>query len=197
MGLYDTIIFPRPIKCRECGEEHLSTQTKQFENIMREFKVGDFVETQVLTGIIEDDFLCEHKEKEGENLTKPYYTQNIYYVVWHRILVDVCETQEQAEQRLRTFGLGELYFLYEQLHGERNDFETKYRKLKHYSQIYVEYLNKSEAEKEKFLKGKNEIFRSFQEMDVAEAIKEGRVDPLKYLIDQLDQTKYPYKSLFD
>ena len=42
MGVYDTIIFKKPIVC-ECGNKIESTQIKEFECMMDTYHVGDMI----------------------------------------------------------------------------------------------------------------------------------------------------------
>ena len=41
MGMFDTIIFDRPIPCPKCGAEIRSDQTKAFECTLDDYRIGD------------------------------------------------------------------------------------------------------------------------------------------------------------
>jgi|GEM_PF-3849991 len=43
MGMFDTIHFPKPISCPECGAEIFSVQTKEFESLMGNYFVGSLL----------------------------------------------------------------------------------------------------------------------------------------------------------
>ena len=60
MGIYDTIIFPAPIKCKFCGEPIDHVQTKQFDPCMRAYYVGDLLECALVTGIVAEDVHCKN-----------------------------------------------------------------------------------------------------------------------------------------
>jgi hypothetical protein len=52
--MFDTIKFPRQIACATCGKKHEDAQTKQFENTMAIYAVGDLVPTRVIHGVVEN-----------------------------------------------------------------------------------------------------------------------------------------------
>jgi hypothetical protein len=41
MGMFDTIIFDRPIPCPKCGAAIRSDQTKAFECTLDDYRIGD------------------------------------------------------------------------------------------------------------------------------------------------------------
>ena len=43
MGMFDTIIFNRPIPCPKCGAEIRSDQTKAFECTLDDYRIGDCI----------------------------------------------------------------------------------------------------------------------------------------------------------
>ena len=148
MGMFDTIIFPRPIKCSVCGKEYTSTQTKQFENLMIHYEVGDVLPGTFITGIIEETLFCSHellKEEKG-----PSSTQSVYVAIWHNILIDVAKTYEDADRKVRSFGTGDLYLLYQNLHKKRNHFRVKSNRVVNWCKEYAEYLSLSPEEREKY-----------------------------------------------
>ena len=156
-----------------------------------DYYVGDLIPGNVITGIIEETIYWNHKDTTRAN--EEYSTQNIYIVIWHRILIGVVETAETGERLIAKFGLADLYFLYERLFEMKNDFETKYRKLKQYAEIFSDYLNLSAEEKATF-KDKDKVLMSFPKMDVLRHIDDK--EPLKRLIEELESQKFSGKTLF-
>lgn len=92
MGLFDTVFFSPPRKCRNCGSEIDQVQTKAFEPGLQEYQVGDVIAgAPMLTGVIREDLYCPACN------TNP---QPVYFAIWHTLLVGVYDDPESAEQRL-------------------------------------------------------------------------------------------------
>lgn len=92
MGLFDTIIFPKPIPCAGCGAPHESTQTHELGNSLDTFRVGDVVaECRVVTGILEESLYCDACKRSD---------QKVYFTVWHSLLTGVHLDPGEAERRL-------------------------------------------------------------------------------------------------
>ena len=153
MGMFDTIIFPRPIKCNECGKEHTSTQTKHFDKLMLHYEIGDVLPGSVITGIIEERLFCLHEPLQDEE-SKPSSNQSVYVALWHNILIDVVGTYEEADIKIRSFGTGDLYLLYQNLHKKRNHFRAKSNKVIRWCKEYSEYLTLSPDEQAKYREAK-------------------------------------------
>lgn len=158
---------------------------------MLHYYVGDLVPGRVITGIIEETIYCDHKDTNHASET--HSSQNVYIVLWHRLLIGVVEDVEKGESHVNKFGLPNLYFLYERLFGRKNDFETKYQKLKQYAQIFSDYLNLSDEEKAQF-RDKDNVLISFPHMEVLKHINDK--EPLKRLIEELDNQTFKEKTLF-
>lgn len=96
MGMFDTIHFEKLIPCPGCGTEISSLQTKEFENLMADYSVGNVLRGgSVLKGIVKEELWCEpcsHAKRESRH--------PIYLVVWNTILAGVETTEEDAEKRL-------------------------------------------------------------------------------------------------
>jgi len=58
MGMFDTIIFEKPITCK-CGHKIESSQTKAFDVVMETYRVGDLVSA---TPILSFEVLCETRK---------------------------------------------------------------------------------------------------------------------------------------
>jgi hypothetical protein len=142
MGLFDTVEFDKPIKCKVCGKEHTDVQTKQFENLMISYSVGDLLPCHIITGVLEEYFYCSHDDEE-KDLSK----QKVYFVIWHNILVDVTETYGSAEKRLKSFGKGDLYLMYRDLCKKYKKYRYKFNAIKVWTRQYIEYSHLSEKER--------------------------------------------------
>ena len=168
MGMFDTVHFPRPIKCIVCGKEHTSTQMKSFENCLVNYRVGDIVdETEIISGIVEGKIYCDHKETKDSQSSK----QKVYFVIWHKILIDVIEKTVKAEEILSKFGIGDLYFLYENMHDKKTNFERKYHTLLTYFKILGNYIFLDKEQQKEFKNEKEKLFISFSKKDIINALE--------------------------
>ena len=96
MGMFDTIHFKTPLKCPTCGAKCTSTQTKAFDCVLAEYRVGSLLSgSAVLSGIIKESAWCDGCRKAGN-----HSEWDIYLVVWHSILAGVEEDLGRAEARL-------------------------------------------------------------------------------------------------
>jgi len=96
MGMFDTIHFPAPVSCPECGAAIDSVQTKEFASLMSEYHVGSLLRgSSVLKGIIKEEFWCAKCSEAEHPAWHP-----VYLVVWNSILAGVEASEEAAEKRL-------------------------------------------------------------------------------------------------
>ena len=188
MGMFDTIIFPRLMKCSLCGKEITSTQTKQFEKLMVNYEVGDLLPGSFITGIIEETLFCTHELLKEEE--KPSSTQLIYVAIWHNILIDVTSTYEDADKKVRSFGTGDLYLLYQNLHKKRNHSRAKSNKVINWCQEYAEYLSLSLEEREKY---KEKGFPTWTHLLMLKYIKKD--SPLKEFLQDIEAQE-DFSNLF-
>ena len=186
MGLYDTIKFPRPIKCVKCGKEHKSTQTKMFENLMLTYKVGDFLPRYIITGVLVETIYCDHDKKQESS-----FDQEVYLAVWHNILIDVCESYEEAEKKVNNFGIGNLFLLYRNLLNERDKYKYKFHAIKNWIEKYLKYIKLSKEEVEKLLNDKITL-ANFHMKCFAEKINASK-NPFEDFLKSLDEIK-DYRS---
>ncbi len=180
-----------PILCEKCGEEHFTTQTKHFENILTHYYVGDIVSGQLITGILEEFIFCEHKSSESDLNTS--FEQKIYLIIWQRILIDVVSNYEEGENKLRAFGIGDLYLLHQDMFQRKNDFEAKYTRIKSYIKTFSESFTLNSEEIQKF-KQKANIFSTFPSMDLMGVIDKEK--PLEELVNELEKMDFRQKTLF-
>ena len=65
MGMFDTIIFEKPIICK-CGQRKESTQVKKFECIMDTYHVGDMIPSAPMFALFEEWDYCDKCNTEIE-----------------------------------------------------------------------------------------------------------------------------------
>jgi len=63
MGMYDTIIFEKPIICK-CGEKIESTLIKEFECMMDTYHVGDMIPSAQMFVLSEESDYCSKCKTE-------------------------------------------------------------------------------------------------------------------------------------
>jgi hypothetical protein len=189
MGMFDTIKFPKPIACTTCGKLHEDTQTKQFEKTMTIYIVGDMLPTTVIHGIVEETIVCDHdSEKE-----KCSFDQKVYLVIWHGILIDVASSVEDARKKLDSFGFGDLFLLYQLLYKERNDFQAKYGRLRHWIKSYREF-ERLPMEEQRRIKSEDRKFMDFAYLNLFPHLNEE--DPLLSFLEELDGLDLSDKTMF-
>ena len=177
--MFDTIKFPRPIACATCGKLHHDSQTKQFENTMTTYAVGDLVPTAVIHGIVEETILCDH-DNEKEKLS---FDQKVYLVIWHCMLIDVASSEEEAMKKLDSFGFGDLFLLYQLLYKERNDFQAKYARLKRWTKSYREFERLSKEEQGR-IKSEGRDFMDFAYFSLLPHLE--KEDPFLSFLEELE-----------
>lgn len=96
MGMFDTIHFKTPLLCPNCGAEHRSTQTKEFDCVLAHLKMGSVLSgSAVHTGIVKERLWCSACHKAGQSGDSP-----LYLVIWHSVLAGVEQDLAKAEARL-------------------------------------------------------------------------------------------------
>jgi len=192
MGLFDTIMFPKPIICKKCGKTHESTQTKQFENLMVTYSVGDMVPGNVMSGVIQETIFCDHGDIEKkENYS---FDQPIFLVIWHNILTEIVENLKEAENKLSKFTLGDLYILYRNLYLEKINYQVKYERLKTQTRIFFEYLELSPEKQEEIRKGQVNTFNNIRYLHIIEYLDKKK--PIEEIIKNLDDQKFTENLIF-
>ncbi len=186
--MFDTIKFPRPIACATCGKLHEDAQTKQFEKMMTNYFVGDIVPTTVIHGVVEENLICDH-DSDGEKYS---FDQKVYLVIWHGILIDVASSVEDARKKLDSFGFGDLFFLYQSLYKERNDFQAKYSRLRHWIESYREFQQLSKEEQQR-IKSEDRKFMDFAYFNLLPHLN--KEDPLLSFLEELDGLDLSDKTL--
>ncbi len=188
MGMFDTVTFPKPIKCVTCGKLHLDVQTKQFEKTMTNFSVGDIVPTKVIHGVIEEILSCDH----GSGGEKYYFDQKCYFVIWHGILIDIAGNIEEAKTKLESFGVGDLFFLYQALFKERNNFQAKYQRLKSWVKSYREFQLLPKEEQQRIVSEDRE-FKDIAYIDLLPYLS--NENPFLSFLEELEKSDLSDKTL--
>ncbi len=95
--MFDTVHLREPLACATCGAKIDSVQTKEFDCVLADLRIGSVISgSSIRTGIIKDWAYCMecHKAKRSDNRT------DFFMVVWHSILVGIETTEGAAEKRL-------------------------------------------------------------------------------------------------
>jgi len=143
MGMFDTIVFPASIDCRQCGAPIASTQTKQFGCVLDAYRVGDVIpHSPVVLGVLEEELYCEPCRR---------FDQKVYLTLWHGLLTGVYEDRAEAEGRVMSVDRADIL-------GHLIAHQTEERRLRRLLQgllntlhSYAEYL--AADDKEAFLSG--------------------------------------------
>ena len=159
MGMFDTIILSQPMLC-ECGKMEIKNfQVKCFDNLLFEYRIGDFVTSPFYTGVIEEDYYCNHCKKKVP----------IWIVVKNSLLYGVYDSLEKAEaesrnplERMEIMDFYYPYFLkYHQLKGSRIALINSIKE-------YISYLEKTKENPEYRPRFSNFDFKG---LDTIEALK--------------------------
>ncbi|WP_028571403.1 hypothetical protein [Desulfonatronum lacustre] len=111
MGIYDTVHFPQPLTCTACQARITSTQTKAFENILGDFRIGDCIGHAEELRIVREGLYC--------NACRTLNQQSVYFVVYRGILTDIAHDLAEAERHLRSFSFERLLLWYHDQYAKR------------------------------------------------------------------------------
>lgn len=126
MGMFDTIYFQRPYTCDQCGKEFHSVQTKAFERMLENFRVGDCVGHAEEVRIVTEKLFCLNCR---ENV------KSVYLVVYRGILLGITDDLEEAK-RLLEVNVEKMVLWYHDLHQRY----VEERKERHSYEIFIENL---------------------------------------------------------
>ena len=101
MGMFDTIVFQKPIFC-ECGTKIESTQIKEFDNALEIYRVGDLVNSSLTMSIIQEQSFCDNCNK--------YST--IYIAIKYGIYLGVFDSYGDARKKIELFDTMDLLNYY-------------------------------------------------------------------------------------
>jgi len=101
MGMFDTIIFEKPIVC-ECGHKIESSQTKAFDSVMETYRVGDLVSSTPILSLEKDWTYCEICDAHIE----------FYIACSYGIYLGVFERYREGKEAIENFGMEQLLKFY-------------------------------------------------------------------------------------
>ncbi len=111
MGMFDTIHFEQPLTCAVCQAPIATTQTKAFECLLDDFRIGDCVGHAEELRIVREGLYCD--------ACRAIDQQFVYFVVYRGILVDVALDLPAAEAQLRSFSFERLLLWYHDQYAKR------------------------------------------------------------------------------
>lgn len=94
--MLDTIIFDHPIPCPQCGVEIRSDQTKAFERMLDDYRIGDCVAHAEEIRIVGYDLYCDACKA---------FTTRYYLADYRGVLVGIEQERESAEALPRSFNM--------------------------------------------------------------------------------------------
>ena len=102
--MFDTLVFPEPIACVQCGTAIPSTQTKSLGSTLDTYGVGDVVSAEGFsTGVLAEQLYCEPCRK---------FDQKIYVTLWHGLITGFYTDEAEAERNLLAVDRADiLYYL--------------------------------------------------------------------------------------
>jgi hypothetical protein len=115
-------------------------------------------------------------------------------VIWHKILIGIEETPETAHDRIKDFGFGDLFLLYENLFARQQAATHRATRIKNWVSSYLNYL-KLPAEKQQELEaGKPPNLFELHYHNVLPYVD--KENPFEAFLEDLEQeikaTKGPY-----
>jgi hypothetical protein len=166
--MFDTLLF-EPIKCSICGIEIKELQVKFLDNCLLYFKVGDIINSEIITGIMKDTLYCSKCKKD---------TYDIYLAIKNQIFLGVFLTEDEAQKEINNFGTGDLYLHYKNALKERNNLQ---RKLYYISGLIYDYKYMLEHKNDE----KKDIFKSIAAIRLGvNAPKENVIEILDFLYEE-------------
>jgi len=138
--MFDTIFLYPPIHCTQCQTLIGETQTKVFGNLLKNYKIGDMVETsEVKTGIIEEHLYCPNCGASS---------QNIFITIWHSLITGIYLESTEAEAKLLSIDRADIL---NHLMTHQRSYEEllrRYLNLYHTIEGYHEYITASATGRE-------------------------------------------------
>ena len=102
MGMFDIIIFEKPITCK-CGHKIESSQTKIFDSVMETYRVGDLVSTTPIISLEKDWTYCEKCDAHLE----------FYIACAYGVYLGVFERYREGKEAVENFGMEQLLKFYQ------------------------------------------------------------------------------------
>jgi hypothetical protein len=171
MGMFDTIHVKPPLVCPVCGAEVHHFQTKEFDCVLANLRIGSVLSgSSVMTGIVKDSLWCEacyKARRESAERTDPPPEPPIYLVIWRSILAGVEQDLAKAEARLAAVDRLDLIAWLDEAQREAARWRRHYHHLFHDVQRWHEHLaraNEPEPEPNDEAAEKRRAFRRFFEL---------------------------------
>ncbi len=167
--MFDTLVFPEPIACVQCGTAIPSTQTKSLGSTLDTYRVGDVVSAEGFsTGVLAEQLYCEPCRK---------FDQKIYLTLWHGLITGFYTDEAEAERNLLAVDRADiLYYLGEHQRERRRVSSLLYHALA-VVESYADYA--ASDDKEAFL---NKPFGFMVRADLKEHLD--AADPLKSIVEE-------------
>jgi hypothetical protein len=140
MGMFDTFILNKKIKCSKCSKKYDFVQNKSFQSTLEKFEVGDIVDRN-FHGVFSETIFCDDCKIETET----------FLIVNKGIYLGNKKRKNKALKKLNSFGLLDLYDLYFTKSIEAKRLAEKNFSTSNYISKYINFLNSSEDEKNDFL----------------------------------------------
>jgi len=139
MGMFDTVHLREPLACATCGAKIDSVQTKEFDCVLANLRIGSVLSgASIRSGIIKDWAYCMecHKSKRSDNRT------DFFMVVWHSILVGIETTESAAEKRLAAVDRLDLIGWLEEAQRGEEEWRGRFHRLHDELSRWHDYLEK-------------------------------------------------------
>ena len=166
--MFDTLVFPEPIDCVQCGGAVPSTQTKSLGSTLDTYRVGDVVSADgITTGVLTEELYCEPCRK---------FDQKIYVTLWHGLITGFYTDEAMAERNLLAVDRADILYYLTLHQRERRRVTGLLHRALGVVESYADYL--ASEDKEAFL---NKPF-GFLRRDLKEHL--GAADPLKSIVEE-------------
>lgn len=113
MGMFDTIYFDKNYVCPLCGGKIESVQVKEFENILKKYRIKDCVAHAEDMRIVRNVLFC------NKCLTST--GKKIYIVIGRGILLGITDTLDEATKLLNEMNLERIILWYHELYQRYMD----------------------------------------------------------------------------
>ena len=166
--MFDTLVFPEPIDCVQCGKPVPSTQTKSLDSTLDTYRVGDVVSAEgITTGVLTEELYCEPCRR---------FDQKIYVTLWHGLITGFYTDEAEAERNLLAVDRADILYYLTRHQRERRRVTGLLHRALAVVESYADYA--TSEDKEAFL---NKPF-GFLRSDLKGHL--GAADPLKSIVEE-------------
>jgi len=124
MGMFDTILLQQPVLCNNCEAAITSVQTKAFESLLANYRIGDCIAHAEELRIVQETLYCDHCRNFGG--------QTIYLVVYRGILTAITMDLATAQAELQNFHFEKLILWYHDLYAQMQVAEGERRSIERF-----------------------------------------------------------------